>query len=302
MIMKKIVKNIKYMALMLLLTFGAFSCLNDEGYTDLANGVGSNNLILSWAGNFGTTANIIVQAGGTEADYPMSVTLSSSKAPTKDYTVTVVPETDSLAYVAKINAGLPASDRFWVLKDNMFDIESPTVNITKGQRDAPFVITFYPDQIDKSKSWMIPLRLTSSDPSVIVSGNQGVAKLAFIGNIYAGTYKVNYTLEREGNAPQNFTNESQVLEPIDSKLLFCKYPGFSFFGNPTIFFKMSVNANNTVNIFSATAGEGAGVSITPLAGQTNIYDPVTKTFTLNYEYYNATPAYRRFTNVIMVKQ
>src|SRR5687768_7396089 len=224
MIMKKILMNIRYKALLLLLTFGAFSCLNDEGYTDLANGVGNKNMILSWSGNSGTTANIIVQAGGTKADYPMTVTLSSASAPSKDYTVTVVAETDSLAYIAKINAGLAVDDRFWVLRDDAYDITSPTVNISKGERDAPFLITFYPDKIDKSKNWMIPLRLTSSDPDVVVSGNQGVAKLAFIGNIYAGNYLVSYTLEREGNAPQNFVNEAQVLEPIDSKLLFCKYP------------------------------------------------------------------------------
>lgn len=294
--------NIRYKALLLLLTFGAFSCLNDEGYTDLANGVGGNNLILSWSGALGTTANTIVQASGTVFEYPMSVTLSSSKAPSQDYTVTVVPETDSLAYIAKINASLPVDDRFWVLRDNMYDITSTTVNITKGERDAPFLITFYPGNIDKSKNWMLPLRLTSGDAGVIVSGNQGVAKLAFIGNIYAGNYKASYTLERPSTPNSVVANESQALEPIDSKLLFCKYAGYTVFGNPTIFYKMSVNANNTVNIFSATAGEGAGVSITPVAGQPNVYDPVTKTFTLNYEYVNASGLYRRFTNVIMVKQ
>lgn len=288
--------------LLIMISAVAVSCLEDRGYTDLVDGVGKNNLILSWAGNFGSPNAQVVQVSGAKADFDMAATLSSSEAPKSDYSATVVVNEDVLD---DVNADLEPEDQYSLLPDSTYDILESEINFTAGHRDADFTITFYPDKIDKSISYMLPLALTTSNSSIIVSGNLGVAKLAFIGNPYAGQYKSTYTLTRQLDAAGNeavatFSDVARTLEPVDAKNLFNKYPGFEVFANPTIYHRLSVNANNTVNIQSAAA-DGAGVAIGPTAGKTSTYDPVTKTFTLYYEYSNASGFYRRFEEVL-VKQ
>jgi hypothetical protein len=264
------------------------------------NGVGKDNLILSWTGNFGTANTQVVQVTGAKADYEMSATLSSSKAPTKDYTASVVVDED---IIDDINVGLADADKYFLLPDSTYEIPTTEINFTAGSRDADFTITFYPEKIDKSISYALPLALTTSDESIIVSGNLGVAKLAFIGNPFAGKYLSTYTLYRQTDASgsmatNSYENVERTLEPLDSKNLLNKYPGFEWFGNTTIYHRLSVNANNTVNI---QADPDAGVAIGPTAGKTSTYDPATQTFTLYYEYSNASGFFRRFEEVL-VKQ
>jgi predicted thioesterase len=275
------------------------SCLEDKGYTDIVDGINSGNIILSFYGNAGTngTQSVQLTAGKDTVDYELNISATSSHSVGKDVTVTVsVDET----VVAQVNASIEnADEKFTLLPDSVYDILSTSVTVPKDTTEASFYVRIYQYKMDKSKSYLLPVKINGVE-GVLVADNLGTAKLAFIGNVLAGPYTSTYTLVREGNSPQQLSEDPKALEAVDSKTLKA-FAGYAWFGNSNIKFRFSVNSDNTVKITSDPDAVKEGITIGPTSGTTSTYDPQTKTFHLYYEYVNASGLYRRFDEILVKK-
>lgn len=275
------------------------SCLEDDGYTDIIDGVNGNNVILSFYGNVGTTSTQSVQltAGKDTVDYELNISATSSHSINKDVTVTVsIDET----VVAQVNASIESADeKFTLLPDSVYDLLSTSITVPKDTTEAPFYVRIYQYKMDKSKNYLLPVKINGTD-GAIVADNLGTAKLAFIGNVLAGPYVSNYTLVREGVDPQELSEDPKNVEAVDSKTLKA-LAGYAFFGNSNIKFRFSVNSDNTVTITSDPDAVKAGITIGPTAGKTSTYNTETKTFHLYYEYVNGSGAYRKFDEILVKK-
>ncbi len=116
-----------------------------------------------------------------------------------DYAAVNVAPTDEVvtlsidtAAVAAYNAanGLTGAAAFQVMPDSLYSYSTTSVTVSAGQTYSsavPFVI--FPDKINPTISYMLPIKITGGANGATISGNYGEIYYHVIGNPYAGTYE-----------------------------------------------------------------------------------------------------------------
>jgi hypothetical protein len=111
------------------------------------------------------------------------VNIASQYPPTKDINVTVaIDDAKRVAY----NATGPTT-LFDAQPDSTFSFPTTTAVIKAGSRLATFTVIYYPDKIDPTKSYLLPITLTDAS-GITISGNLSTIYLHLIGNLLAGSY------------------------------------------------------------------------------------------------------------------
>lgn len=136
-------------------------------------------------------------------DFSCVLEYSSSQVPTSDVTVTLG---NDAAALAAFNAAQPANGIIYLpMSNTQYSFPKTTTVIRAGQAiSEPFVVRLYPNQLDASKSYMLPLAITGisgAPANVVKAPASSIAYLHVIGNPIAGNYnnvgtRYNYT----GNA------------------------------------------------------------------------------------------------------
>lgn len=162
------------------------SCLKDSRFVDLSK-VGT---IVEFPNggqvNFGPDAQTS-SADTITAKY--AVNIASPNAPST--ATTVVLSVNDPAIVSAYNAAHTAVT-YLPMPQGSYVVTPTTLTIPAGQRTATFTVTFYKNQLDPSKSYMLPVAIKSAG-SYNISGNMGTHYFHFIGNDFAGTYEHFYT-------------------------------------------------------------------------------------------------------------
>jgi Domain of unknown function (DUF1735) len=133
-------------------------------------------------------------------DFQCVLEYSSSQVPTSDVTVTVAYDAAALS---AFNAAQPAGGIIYIpMTATQYSILNTTTTIRAGQAiSEPITIRFRPDQLDPSKSYMVPISITNiagAPANVVKAPASSTAYLHVIGNPLAGTYqdygqRFNYT-------------------------------------------------------------------------------------------------------------
>jgi len=290
-------KFTKYFVLALF-GFGLTSCLEDENVEEQRYGMinlDANKIIelptatRSLALDYSATPVII--------DYA-TVHLAASEPAEEDIQVTLVLDPTK---VPSTNVVLPTS---------MYTLPSGlVVTIPKGSRDGILKLSVNPSELDASKVYALGLSIASVDkPGYIISGNyNSLVSRVNAKNTYDGIYA-----SVAGNV-QRYTNPTT---PTTDAL------NGSMAGNPDVQL-VTINANTVeiVNLNWARGGGGIGgidnlratvdpatnqvtmsalgnATLSNIAGAVNMYDPATKTFTLNFAW-NPTGAKREVTGLVL---
>lgn len=290
------------MAIAASLSLIAFSCLEDKGFTDIVNGNGNDKVFLSWYGTKGTSNNqsVLLPSGETVSEYVVGISATSSRKLNAEITASVRIDQHALDVV---NSSRP--DKFFLLPDSTYDIPSLSVTIPGDTTEAPFVIKFYQDKIDKSKNFMLPLTIEDKEGTVVGS-NVGTLKLAFIGNPIAGAYTRNYTRWNNSTgtgSPSATSTEVTPFLPVTTTTVqvqsgYGAQVGFnaryliSFTNNGGVLsnFTVKINPDDVKDSF-----QPSGIVLTEDATVLQA-DPVAKRFKFTYKVVNSAGSVRLLTD------
>lgn len=193
------------------------------------------------------------------------------------------------------------------LAANLFSGLPASVTIPKGQKKVIFPITVKPASFDLSKSNAIAIRIVSTSYGV-VSGNVGTAIFSLpVKNPYDGIYKIedgwvlrysNPTTPTTGDALNGSLvgNPNLTLTTINATT--CEIGNLRWAGGTSGVagidnLRLTVDpATNEVTMFAV-----GNATLANRPGLPNVYDPATKTFTLNFDW-NQTSTKREIELVI----
>ncbi len=144
----------------------------------------------------------------------MIVNVAGRSALSKDLTITV-----GVDDAKRVTYNTTSDIKFDAMPDSCYSIPVKTGTIKAGKYLDTLKVTFYPDKIDPSKNYMLPITLKDAQGQIIAS-NFSTYWYHTIGNPLAGNYNYDYSRwnTADGTGPLNgssFTGHVATLLPVD---------------------------------------------------------------------------------------
>jgi hypothetical protein len=281
----------------------ATGCLKDKPNVDFSNiapiaEISSSNINPTKNGpssglDYFNQATLPYIGADTTFDVTFNVNITGEYPPAKDVTVTLaVDDAKRVAY----NSNLAPADQFILPADSNYSFPVKTAVIKAGTRLATFTVTFLPQTLDPSKSYMLPITLTDAS-GLTISGNLSTIYLHIIGNPLAGVYNWDFTRYNEATATGT-PNTSPVpgatttFVPIDATTI---EVGSNYAAGYVLNFTNNngVLSDFKVSFSKATLDDLTASGIVVTGGPTIITaDPVSNIFEFTYSVTNASGAPR----------
>ena len=288
----KTIKNFASLLLsgLLVITVGT-GCLKDEYFEDGLAGTDINegDRIVEIMGPIVGSYGQILNFSTKDTTVPMvTVNLAADQPSSEDIKVTLALDpaviTEYNTRTGSTLAPLPAT---------VFKFNTMEVTIPKGSREAVLTGTILnPSYLETGKFGLGIKIASASSPSVKVSGNYGKQVVALrVKNKYHGLYRATGVFTHPTAGPRDI-NEDKELTTVEPNSVLANLGDLGGSGYQMI---LTINPDNTVTITKS----GATPSIEYLGP--NVYDPATKSFSLNYSYTPAGGAPRKVQEVIKWK-
>lgn len=208
--------------------------------------------------------------------YSFMINIATDVPPTSDVTVTMKVDPDA------VTAYNTVSGKNYQPFPNV-KVVNPTVVIAKGTRTSTINCKIWgADKLSACSSFIAAVSIDNVTGGIPIASNMKSFMLSLpIANPYQGTYKSTGTFVHP-TAGTRIINEVKSLKTVDCKSVSTSIGDLGDQGDYKVVF--TVNSDNTVTI------SGAQSSTQPLlvgAGWVNVYNPATKTFTVNYYYVGA---------------
>jgi hypothetical protein len=186
-------KKINYIKFVLLgfTAMALSSCLKDKTYINFADGGQSAELPLSGLNSFAQDAIL-----SDTAVISFGVNIASSSTPTADHKITVDVIPSKVAEYVATNKTIA----YELMPESVYTFKTTVVDIPGGQRLKVLTFTVYKNKLDPSKSYMLPIGITSA-PGLTISANNALHYYHVIGNDFAGTYTWDYKRWNNGTGP-----------------------------------------------------------------------------------------------------
>ena len=179
-----------------------------------------------------------------ESDYNVTVSYSGAHVAANDLTVTLGVDT---AAVRQYNTEQHTA--YDVMPASLYTLPA-SVTIPRGQRTATVPIKVKTGQFDFSKSYVLPLKITSVSPEVPISGNFGTILVSMgVKNKYDGVYRVTGTMVDATNAA--FVGLSQAGRTQEQELV-------TVASNKVVAFDPEYFGSNIVIFWTGTGVSGYG--------------------------------------------
>jgi len=198
--MKKI-NYIKYVLLGFIATASLSSCLKDKNYVDFSQGGQSAELTLSGLNSFGADAIL-----SDTAVIQFGVNIASSSTLSTDSKITVAVDPPKVAAYLATNSAIA----YELMPENVYTFKTTVVDIPAGQRLKILTFTVYKNLLDPTKSYMLPISITSA-PGLTISANNSTHYYHVIGNDFAGTYQHQFIRTPAGG---DFSGVSELFLPV----------------------------------------------------------------------------------------
>jgi hypothetical protein len=245
------------------------SCLKDDIGEDWTDSLKGKMYAEVWNGGLATFA---LQPVADTATFKFLVNIATDQPPTQDIVLTLAVNESALT---KYNSLKGTS---YLLYPYIL-IQNQTVTIKAGTRNAyVHVKVWNADKLNACDNFIAPVTIMEATGGVIPADpvNQGSRLMALpIANPYQGQYQVIGTFNHPTSGIR-LINEVKTLSTVDCRTVETSIGDLGGSG-----LTIAINADNSVTI----SGElSASQPLIPVTGQPNVYDPVNKTFTLNYYY------------------
>ena len=269
-------KKILSFVLVASLTLSLVSCLKDSDHMEPLS-IKNVGMIAEIAGlNIAPSGTNEIDSSFSSAttapsSFTFNVKISSPSLPTQDIQVTLA-ESDSALNLFNNNNGTA----YIALPASTYKITTPTVTVKAGTQFANVGVQIFASSIDATQPYALPIQITSATGGVVPSGNWGYLVLVpKIRNAYEGTYHSSGNFHHP-TAGDRALNADKFLQTVNPNTVQTTYADL---GGNGYLMQLVINADNTVTIIP----KGATPTTQSQFG-TNVYDPKTKTFTLNYKY------------------
>jgi hypothetical protein len=240
----------------------------------------------------GPTINLAyIATQATPTDYTIEVNLASPNAASKPLVYTLAIDT---ADFNEMNDSL--GDIYTLLPASFYTVPSWTVTIATGQHLASLHIEVNSSMLNSSFQYILPLKITNASGTT-VSANFGYGFWQVIaGNPYVGLYQsVGY--KKDVGVITNINQQKYLYFADPNPALGLGYVGTNTVigqaGDDVTYIDYGIAMDLTVDPVSDTVAvtsdpnQGARGKIPLFNNGPCVYDPVKKTFTLNYAYVNA---------------
>ena len=269
--MKKITKS----GLILLgLIIGLIGCAKDT--SDPANIVE----IVRISGNAGGSLQTATFKVDTLVEMKYKVSYESSNSSTKELPITigVTPAALELLKATNVKRASTGDDAYEALPASVYSIVNPVIK--NGQKESDFSVKVKLDKtLDYTKEYVIPLGILNAS-GVKISESLGFMNIVVDGtpNKYQGNYKSIGTFTHP-TMPRKIERD-KVLKSINKSTSETEFADLGYL------MWITINKDNSVTIIPK---EGTSTLAGPFEQMgINKYDPLTKTFTLNYQYNSGT--------------
>jgi hypothetical protein len=184
------------------------------------------------------------------------------------------------------------SQSFTPLPSSAYSFTTLEVTIPKGQREAVLKGKVLDPSFLETGKYALGLKVANvSNPGVKISGNYGKQVISLrVKNKYHGTYHAAGVFNHPTAGPRDIDEDKELTTEEPNSVL----APLGDLGGAGYQMLLTVNPDNTVTI----TPKGATPNIDQRWGP-NFYDPVTKSFHLNYSYNTAAP--RKIVEVITKK-
>jgi hypothetical protein len=177
--------------------------------------------------------------------------------------------------------------QYQLFPDSLYSFTSTSVTVTKGDNYVAVPVVVYPDKIDPTQSYMLPISIKAAPSGSTISGNFGTIWYHVIGNPIAGTYTWNWLRWNSADtsgAPNNTASAPQVFSPDNPTTVevpsgYYNGPRYviTFDNNGGVLSNFSVSLNPA----DLTTWPGVGISLT--GGPTiMVADPVNGYYQFTY--------------------
>lgn len=261
--MRKIILNKTSLLLTVIASMVLTSCLKDKGFEDgLYGAINSNTEGGKWVsiersglGNFSGSSVLVNNLSSTVLKIPVAVDLDWVNKTTEPVTVTLAIDNSLIAGYNSAN-----NKSFIAATPDMVKLTSTTVTIPAGERVGTTTLEITQNKFDQSKSYLIPVVITSATGGFQTSRNFNVKWFNVIGNPLAGPYS--WTFRRYQSADTSgaacaacgsFVNQPVTINPVNETTLLFPDSYTRTFINPNGGFLLSFTNNNGVfSNFSVT--------------------------------------------------
>jgi hypothetical protein len=259
----KIFKILSFLAVIFIIS----SCLKDDIGEDWTSSLQGKMYAEVWNAGFQALA---LQPVPDPVTFKFLVNIASDQPPTQDITVTLDINPD---VIAEYNAAKGTDYKLFPY----IEILNKTLTIAAGTRNAyAHVKVWNANTLNACDNYMAPITITSATGGVVPADplNQGSRLMALpISNPYAGDYQVNGTFNHPTGGIRTI-NEVKTLSTVNCSTV---ETSIGDLGGTGLFIK--VNPDNSVTISGELSASQPLIMTAP-----NVYNPATKTFTLNYYY------------------
>jgi len=288
-------KNLRYIATLVIFCGLFQSCLKDTAFIDVSN---TKPIAEFSFGSDGTTlASFGALPDTTVLDTVIAINLASPQVLSYDVTVKVSIDPN---LIAKFNLANPGN-KLALIPDSAFSgPKTIDLVIPAGYRIRKIPIKLFPPKIDPSVSFVIPYSIVSAKgadgSNLLVSGNAGSILYAFIGNPIAGKYTnewIRYNKATQTGTPAFDVFSDATFTPISPTQI--KVPS----GTGLTYYLNFTNTAGVLSDFklSFNAGEVASSGLTLTSGPTLIKaDYLNNSYEFNFTYNNAAGAARNITD------
>lgn len=298
--MKRIIRSIYFVAAVL----GMTSCLK-EGDSNIPPDAKGSVIEMLFVQPGGTTINSgLNYFAGAALTYPgdhvadtatFVVSLQGAEVMKNDVTVNLV--VDSKA----VNDNIAKDEiDYQLMPDSLYDFISETAVIKAGERSAEFKVIFYPNKIDATQNYNLPVTASNS-ANIITSANFGKIYFHSIGNPIAGSYKwdfFRYNSQDQSVPSTTWIADHTILSPVNPTTVkvatgYYTQPNYliTFTNTDGVLsdFKAVINPDEITAAFT-----NDGISV--VSGPTLTVSENNTKFTINYVVYNGS-AYRNITDI-----
>src|SRR5258708_1037945 len=228
-----------------------------------------------------------IAAQSTPTDYTIDVNLASPDPASQPITVTLALDTVDFK---RMNDSV--GDIYTLIPDSVYTVPSWKVTIVKGQHLASLHIQVNSSKLNSGNLFILPLKITDASGTTISASFGNGYWLVAEGNAWGGLY-YSTGYKSDVGVVTNINEDKYLYYTETTNGAYPPNIVIARAGDNVTYTVYGVAMDLTIDPVSDTVAvtsdlkQGAGVKTALFNNGTCIYDPVKKTFTLNYAYVNA---------------